>query len=115
MTRNRKFEAVAKLGPAITDYFAGQRRYAYPRAGGIFSNLAWRLLPLNLCSVRHLSDKRMKLRWIEILRDAVVRSRWHLLATGIVGPVLATLLLCTIGSLWPIRLDYRRVSRMVAE
>jgi hypothetical protein len=49
----------------------------------------------------------MKLRSIEMLRDAAVRSKWHLLATGIVGPVLAALLLCTIGSLWPIRLDYR--------
>jgi hypothetical protein len=27
---------LAKLGQAVTDYFAGQRRYAYPRAGGIF-------------------------------------------------------------------------------
>src|SRR5262245_30384954 len=42
-----------------------------------------------------------------MLRDGRVQSRWHLLAAGIVGPVLAALLLCTLGSLWPIRLDYR--------
>ena len=44
------------LRPAMTDYFAGRRQgYAYPRAVGIFSNLAWRLLLLNLWSVRYLS------------------------------------------------------------
>src|SRR5262249_53412177 len=42
-----------------------------------------------------------------MLRDGIVQSRWHLLAAGIVGPALAALLLCTLGSLWPIRLDYR--------
>jgi hypothetical protein len=44
---------------------------------------------------------------IELLRDRIVQSRWSLLAVGIVGPVLAALLLCTLGSLWPFRLDYR--------
>jgi hypothetical protein len=42
-----------------------------------------------------------------MLRDRIVQSRWHLFVAGIVGPVLAALLLCTLGSLWPIRLDYR--------
>ena len=42
-----------------------------------------------------------------MLRDGIVQSRWRLLAAGIVGPALAALLLCTLGSLWPIRLDYR--------
>jgi hypothetical protein len=42
-----------------------------------------------------------------MLRDGLVQSRWRLLAAGIVGPALAVLLLCTFGSLWPIRLDYR--------
>src|SRR5215475_6729720 len=42
-----------------------------------------------------------------MLRDGIVQSGWRLFAVGIVGPALATLLLCTLGSLWPIRLDYR--------
>src|SRR6516165_2135809 len=42
-----------------------------------------------------------------MLRDSIVQSRWRLLAAGIIGPALATLLLCTLGSLWPIRFDYR--------
>jgi hypothetical protein len=42
-----------------------------------------------------------------MLRDGRVQSRWYLLVVGIVGPALAALLLCTLGSLWPIRLDYR--------
>ena len=49
----------------------------------------------------------MKLGSIETLRDSIVQSRWRLLAAGIVGPALAALLLCTLGSLWPVRLDYR--------
>jgi hypothetical protein len=49
----------------------------------------------------------VKLGSIEMLRDGIVRSRWRLLAAGIVVPALAALLLCTLGSLWPIRLDYR--------
>ena len=49
----------------------------------------------------------MKLGSIETLRDSIVQSRWRLLAAGIVGPALAALLLCALGSLWPIRLDYR--------
>src|SRR2546430_656215 len=42
-----------------------------------------------------------------MLADTIVQSRWHLLAAGIVGPALAAVLLCTFGSLWPIRPDYR--------
>src|SRR6516225_5058889 len=42
-----------------------------------------------------------------MLRDSIVQSRWRVLAAGIVGPALAALLLCTLGSLWPIRFDYR--------
>src|SRR5262249_35441892 len=42
-----------------------------------------------------------------MLRDSIAQSRWRLLAAGIVGPALAVLLLCALGSLWPIRLDYR--------
>jgi len=49
----------------------------------------------------------VKLGSIEMLRDGIVQSRWRLFAAGIVGPALAALLLCTLGSLWPIRLDYR--------
>src|SRR5262249_17358390 len=52
-------------------------------------------------------DKRVNLGSIKMLRDSIVQSRWRLFATGIVGPVLAALLLCALGSLWPIRLDYR--------
>src|SRR6516225_2633941 len=40
-------------------------------------------------------------------RYRILQSRWRLLAAGIVSPALAALLLCTLGSLWPIRLDYR--------
>jgi asparagine synthase (glutamine-hydrolysing) len=43
------------LRPAMTDYFAGKRSgYAFPRAISIFSNLAWRLLLLNLWSRRYV-------------------------------------------------------------
>src|SRR5215813_9863452 len=42
-----------------------------------------------------------------MLREGIVQSRWCLCAAGIVGPALAVLLLCALGSLWPIRLDYR--------
>jgi hypothetical protein len=42
-----------------------------------------------------------------MLRDGITQSRWRLLVAGIVGPALVALLLCTLGSLWPIRLDYR--------
>jgi hypothetical protein len=49
----------------------------------------------------------MNLGLIELLRSSIFQSRWRLLAAGIVGPVLTALLLCTLGSLWPIRLDYR--------
>jgi asparagine synthase (glutamine-hydrolysing) len=48
---------VDKLGlrPAMTDYFNGTRKgYAFPSAIGIFSNLAWRLLLLNLWSRRYV-------------------------------------------------------------
>lgn len=42
------------LRGAMTDYFAGKRQgYAFPRAISIFSNLAWRLLLLNLWSRRY--------------------------------------------------------------
>lgn len=44
------------LRPAMTDYFAGKRQgYTFPRAISIFSNLAWRLLLLNLWSRRYVS------------------------------------------------------------
>ena len=49
----------------------------------------------------------MKLGSIETLRDSIVQSKWRLLTAGIVGPALAALLLCALGSLWPIRFDYR--------
>jgi hypothetical protein len=49
----------------------------------------------------------VKLGSIEMLREGIVQSRWRLLAAGVLGPILATVLLCTLGSLWPIRLDYR--------
>jgi asparagine synthase (glutamine-hydrolysing) len=43
------------LRRAMTDYFDGARRgYAFPRAISIFSNLAWRLLLLNLWSRRYV-------------------------------------------------------------
>jgi asparagine synthase (glutamine-hydrolysing) len=42
------------LRGAMTDYFSGKRAgYAFPRAISIFSNLAWRLLLLNLWSRRY--------------------------------------------------------------
>lgn len=42
------------LRGAMTEYFAGRRAgYAFPRAISIFSNLAWRLLLLNLWSRRY--------------------------------------------------------------
>ena len=42
------------LRDAMTDYFNGRRQgYAFPRAISIFSNLAWRLLLLNLWSRRY--------------------------------------------------------------
>jgi asparagine synthase (glutamine-hydrolysing) len=44
------------LRPAMTDYFEGSRQgYTFPRAISIFSNLAWRLLLLNLWSRRYAS------------------------------------------------------------
>jgi len=44
------------LRPAMTDYFGGERQgYSFPRAISIFSNLAWRLLLLNLWSKRYTS------------------------------------------------------------
>jgi asparagine synthase (glutamine-hydrolysing) len=44
------------LRKAMTDYFNGTRRgYGFPRAISIFSNLAWRLLLLNLWSRRYIS------------------------------------------------------------
>ncbi len=43
------------LRGAMTDYFAGRRKgYRFPRAISIFSNLAWRLLLLNLWSRRYV-------------------------------------------------------------
>jgi asparagine synthase (glutamine-hydrolysing) len=43
------------LRGAMTDYFSGKRRgYSFPRAISIFSNLAWRLLLLNLWSRRYV-------------------------------------------------------------
>jgi asparagine synthase (glutamine-hydrolysing) len=42
------------LRAAMTDYFNGRRQgYTFPRAISIFSNLAWRLLLLNLWSRRY--------------------------------------------------------------
>ena len=44
------------LRPAMADYFGGKRQgYAFPRPISIFSNLAWRLLLLNLWSRRYTS------------------------------------------------------------
>ena len=44
------------LRGAMTDYFSGRRAgYSFPRAISIFSNLAWRLLLLNLWSRRYVS------------------------------------------------------------
>ena len=43
------------LRHAMTDYFEGNRTgYPFPRAISIFSNLAWRLLLLNLWSRRYV-------------------------------------------------------------
>jgi asparagine synthase (glutamine-hydrolysing) len=43
------------LRGAMTDYFGGKRAgYTFPRAISIFSNLAWRLLLLNLWSKRYV-------------------------------------------------------------
>lgn len=43
------------LRPAMTDYFSGKRKgYSFPRPISIFSNLAWRLLLLNLWSRRYV-------------------------------------------------------------
>jgi asparagine synthase (glutamine-hydrolysing) len=43
------------LRGAMTDYFSGKRQgYAFPRSISIFSNLAWRLLLLNLWSRRYV-------------------------------------------------------------
>jgi hypothetical protein len=52
-------------------------------------------------------DKRVKLGSIEMPLGGIARSRRRLLAAGILGPLLAAALLCAVGSLWPIRLDYR--------
>lgn len=42
------------LRPAMTDYFSGKRQgYSFPSPISIFSNLAWRLLLLNLWSRRY--------------------------------------------------------------
>jgi asparagine synthase (glutamine-hydrolysing) len=47
------------LRSAMTDYFSGARSgYAFPRAISIFSNLAWRLLLLNLWSRKMLTANR---------------------------------------------------------
>jgi len=47
------------LRGAMTDYFDGARRgYSFPRAISLFSNLAWRLLLLNLWSRRMLTADR---------------------------------------------------------
>jgi asparagine synthase (glutamine-hydrolysing) len=44
------------LRGAMTDYFDnGRKGYAFPRAISIFSNLAWRLLLINLWSKKYLS------------------------------------------------------------
>lgn len=43
------------LRGAMEDYFSGRRQgYRFPRAISIFSNLAWRLLLLNLWSRKYL-------------------------------------------------------------
>jgi hypothetical protein len=43
------------LRPAMTDYFEGRRSgYSFPWGISIFSNLAWRLLLLNLWSRRYV-------------------------------------------------------------
>ena len=43
------------LRSAMTDYFTGKRQgYSFPRPISIFSNLAWRLLLLNLWSRRYV-------------------------------------------------------------
>ncbi len=45
-----------QLRDAMTDYFNGSRQgYAFPHAISIFSNLAWRLLLLNLWSRRYMN------------------------------------------------------------
>jgi asparagine synthase (glutamine-hydrolysing) len=45
------------LRSAMTEYFDGRRAgYAFPRAISIFSNLAWRLLLLNLWSRRYVAS-----------------------------------------------------------
>ena len=44
------------LRSAMTDYFTGKRQgYSFPRPISIFSNLAWRLLLLNLWSRRYIA------------------------------------------------------------
>ena len=44
------------LRGAMIDYFDyGKKGYAFPRAISIFSNLAWRLLLLNLWSKKYLA------------------------------------------------------------
>jgi asparagine synthase (glutamine-hydrolysing) len=44
------------LRSAMTDFFEGRRTgYRFPRAISIFSNLAWRLLLLNLWSRKYLA------------------------------------------------------------
>jgi len=44
------------LRGAMTDFFAGKKSgYRFPHAISIFSNLAWRMLLLNLWSKRYLS------------------------------------------------------------
>ncbi len=47
-----------RLRGAMTDFFDGRRRgYRFPRAISIFSNLAWRLLLLNLWSKKYLPSQ----------------------------------------------------------
>lgn len=49
------------LRGAMTDYFDnGRKGYAFPHAISIFSNLAWRLLLLNLWSRSYLINKEIK-------------------------------------------------------
>ena len=44
------------LRGAMSDFFEGRRKgYRFPRAISIFSNLAWRLLLLNLWSRKYLA------------------------------------------------------------
>ena len=44
-----------QLRSAMTDFFEGRRTgYRFPRAISLFSNLAWRLLLLNLWSRKYL-------------------------------------------------------------